>query len=110
MSAPRAQPSLRLLVVDDNHDVADSMGLLLETFGAAIRVAYDGASGVEAAAEFKPDIAFVDIRIPGIDGYETARRVRARLGPDTPKLVALTGLGQDKRPRRRAGCGISICI
>ena len=104
--APRA--ALRLLVVDDNRDVADSMGMLLETFGATTRVAYDGVSGVEAAAEFRPDIAFVDIRMPGIDGYETARRVRARLGAETPKLVALTGLGQDKDRDGTIGAGFDL--
>ena len=104
VSAPR-EP-LRVLVVDDNRDVADSMAMLLETFGAEIRVAYDGVAGIEAAAEFRPDIAFIDIRMPGIDGYETARRLRARMGADAPKLIALSGLGQDRD--RTGGPGASF--
>ncbi len=88
--------ALRALVVDDNPDVADSLVMVIESFGAEVRAAYDGASGVEAATEFRPDIVFVDIRMPGIDGHETARRMRARLGQSTPTLVALTGLAQDK--------------
>jgi len=70
--------------------------MLMESFGAEVRVAYDGASGIETAAEFRPDIAFIDIRMPGIDGHETARRLRARLGKNAPTLIALTGLGQEK--------------
>jgi len=68
----------------------------MESFGAEVRVAYDGASGIQTAAEFSPDIAFIDIRMPGIDGHETARRLRARLGKNAPTLIALTGLGQEK--------------
>jgi CheY-like chemotaxis protein len=86
---------IRVLVIDDNREVADSLGMLMESFGAEVRVAYDGASGVEAAHEFGPEIACIDVRMPGIDGYETARRLRERLGERTPKLVALTGLGHD---------------
>ncbi len=94
-SEPQSVAPLRALVIDDNPDVADSLVMLMESFGAEVRAAYDGLSGVEAAAKFRPDIAFVDIRMPGVDGHETARRLRARLGQDAPTLIALTGLGQD---------------
>jgi PAS domain S-box-containing protein len=93
---PRSAARLRALVIDDNPDVADSLVMLMESFGAEVRAAYDGASGVEAAMEFRPDLAFIDIRMPGVDGHETARRLRARLGPAAPTLIALTGLGQDR--------------
>ncbi len=94
---------LRLLVIDDDRDVADSLAMLMEGFGAEVRVAYDGCSGVEAAAEFQPDLALIDIRMPRVDGYETARRMRGRLGARAPRLIALSGLGQDKdRERARA--------
>ena len=95
--APAPSPSrLRALVIDDNPDVADSLVMLMESFGAEVRAAYDGVAGIDTAAEFRPDIAFIDIRMPGLDGHETARRLRARLGPGAPTLIALTGLGQDK--------------
>ena len=96
------------LVIDDNPDVADSLVMLMESFGAEVRVAYDGASGVEAAVEFRPDIAFVDIRMPGIDGHETARRLRARLGKNAPTLIALTGLGQDKDRKLSEDAGFDM--
>ncbi len=90
---------LRILVIDDNPDVADSLVMLMESFGTEVRVAYDGASGVETAVEFRPEVAFVDIRMPGMDGHETARRLRSRMGREAPTLIALTGLGQDKDRR-----------
>ena len=105
---PRPSTPLRTLVIDDNPDVADSLEMLMESFGAEVRVAYDGASGVEAAAEFRPDIAFVDIRMPGIDGHETARRLRARLGKNTPTLIALSGLGQDKDRKLSEDAGFDM--
>ncbi len=97
--------SLKTLVIDDNPDVADSLVMLIESLGVEVRVAYDGASGVESAVEFCPDIAFVDIRMPGMDGHETARLMRARLGEKAPMLIALTGLGQDqdREPGRKTG-------
>lgn len=86
----------RVLVVDDNHDVADSLAMLLESFDAAVCIAYNGVSAIEAAETFRPDVALIDIRMPGMDGFETARRMRARMGDLRPRLVALTGLGQEK--------------
>ena len=102
---PARRRRTRVLVVDDDHDVADSLALLIESLQAEVRVAYDGASGLEVAVEFEPRVALIDIRMVGIDGYETARRFRARLGAATPTLVALTGLGQDEDRKRAFGAG-----
>ena len=66
------------------HDVADSLGMLMESFDAEVRIAYDGISGVDIAAEFQPAIAMIDIRMPMTDGYETARLMRERLGDSAP--------------------------
>jgi len=107
---PAAKPEkkARVLVIDDNPDVAGSLAMLLESFGAEVRVAHDGASGVEAAVALRPQAAFVDIRMPGIDGHETARRLRARMGDDAPMLVALTGLGQDKDREQAFAAGFDM--
>ena len=102
---PARRRRTRVLVVDDDHDVADSLALLIESLQAEVRVAYDGASGLEVAVEFEPCVALIDIRMVGIDGYETARRFRAKLGAATPTLVALTGLGQDEDRKRAFGAG-----
>ena len=94
-----AQTGAKVLVIDDNRDVADSFAKLLGSFELAVEVAYDGESGVAAASAFSPDIVFVDIRMPGIDGYETARRIRALAPVGRPMLVALSGLGLDERQK-----------
>ncbi len=95
----------RVLLADDNVDFASSMALLLSSQGHDVRVAHDGAEALEVAEAFQPDIAFLDIGMPKVHGYEVARRMRK--GPRTARcrLVAVTGWGQeeDKRRAREAG-------
>jgi len=98
----------RLLVIDDDRDVADSLAMLMESFDADVRVAYDGAAGVRAVRDFRPEVVFIDIRMPKMDGYETARRIRAQLGDRTPMLVALTGLSPNDDPGKRAEAGFDF--
>ena len=96
-------PPRRVLVVDDNVDSAQSLGMLAELLGNDIRLAYDGPSALEAAQEFNPDVVLLDIGLPGMDGYEVARRLRALPGLRDVLLVAQTGWGQaDDRARARA--------
>jgi CheY-like chemotaxis protein len=105
-TAPREmQATRRILVIDDDHDVADSLVMFLETFGATLRVAYDGPAGLEALLEFKPDLVFLDLGMPGMDGYETARRIRALPEGRAVKLVALTGWGQEQVYNRAREAG-----
>ncbi len=98
----------RVLIVDDDRDVADSLVMLFQYLGAEVRSARDGASGVDEALSFQPDIAFIDLRMPGIDGYETARRIRERLADRAPMLVALTGLGQVQDRQRAEEAGFDL--
>ncbi len=100
----------RVLVIDDHKDGADSFGLLLETLGATVRKAYDGPAGVAAIEEFEPHLIFVDIGMPGVDGYETARRIRRAAQRRQFILVALTGWGQehDRRRAREAGFDLHL--
>ncbi len=95
----------RILVVDDNRDVADSLALLLETLDTTVRVAYSGQSALPIAATFKPDVVFLDIMMPGMDGYETAGRLRRLPGGPNILLIALTGLSQEKHRRRSLEAG-----
>jgi PAS domain S-box-containing protein len=93
----------RILVVDDNGDAAESLALVLGMTGHEVRLAGDGPSALAAAAEFRPEIVLLDIGLPGMDGYEVARRLRSGDGPRDMSLVALTGYGQDAdRERARA--------
>ncbi|MET0281528.1 MAG: ATP-binding protein [Steroidobacteraceae bacterium] len=98
----------RVLVVDDNQDAATSLGMLLEMYGCTVAVAFDGAKAIAAAATFKPDIALLDIGMPGMDGHEVARRLRADPGTSAIRLVALTGWGQDKDKQLSAEAGFDL--
>ena len=107
-SAVTALPSeqqRRVLVVDDNVDAAQSLAMLLQATGHDVRVAYDGPSAVEAALEFRPDMAVIDIGLPGISGLEVARRIRQLAPIGSMVLVAMTGYGQasDRARSREAG-------
>jgi CheY-like chemotaxis protein len=100
----RPRPS-RVLIVDDNADGARSLTMLLEMGGHEVRTCYDGLTGLAEAEVFCPEVVFLDIGLPGMDGFEVARRLRARELSPRPLLVALTGYGQaeDVRLSREAG-------
>jgi signal transduction histidine kinase/ActR/RegA family two-component response regulator len=95
----------RVLLADDNEDFAQSMGQLLSARGHDVRVVHDGAEALEVAREFMPDIAFLDIGMPKVHGYEVARRLRALPATASCYLVAVTGWGQedDRNRAREAG-------
>jgi two-component system CheB/CheR fusion protein len=97
----------RVLVVDDSRDSADSLGILLRHLGAEAQVVYDGVSAVEALRGFRPSVVFLDIAMPGMDGYETARRLRSMPEGRDLALVALTGWGQDEDRRRSRAEGFA---
>lgn len=86
----------RVLIVDDNHDVADSLAMLLNSFGADVRVAYSGSEALSCISDFKPDLAFLDLGMPEVDGCETARRIRLTSQGADMRLIAVSGWGQEK--------------
>jgi two-component system CheB/CheR fusion protein len=95
----------RVLIVEDNDDSRQMLQMLLRLDGHQVTAAADGISGLRALEKQEFDVAFVDIGLPGLDGYEIARRTRARQSPIRPRLVALTGYGQaaDREAVRQAG-------
>ena len=95
-------PGSRVLVVDDNHDAADSLGLLLRFLGAEVMVVHDGPGALGAMKTFRPAVVLLDLGMPEMDGLEVARRVRADPQMRGTTLVALTGWGQ-REDRRRTG-------
>lgn len=107
-SAPKQQ--LRILVVEDNEDGRQMLQMLLEMYGHEVFEAEDGPRGVELTLSLRPAIAFVDIGLPGLDGYEVARQVRAREDPQEHRtfLVALTGYGQSEDRRRAEEAGFDL--
>lgn len=90
----------RVLVVDDNHDAADALAMLLLALGHETRVAYDGRTAFELAHRFRPEFALLDIGMPGMDGHELARRLRDEPWGRAMHIVALTGWGQDEDRER----------
>jgi PAS domain S-box-containing protein len=100
-----APPAQRILVVDDNRDAADSLGMLLRMMGNEVHTAHDGLEAVGAVATFQPDVVLLDLGLPKLNGYEVARRIREQEGGADILLVALTGWGQeeDRRRSREAG-------
>ena len=95
-SRPVSGAGHRILIADDNRDAADSLAALLELMGAQVRVAYDGQAALAAFEEYEPAAMLLDIGMPGMDGYEVARCVRAHPAGRDVILVALTGWGQEK--------------
>jgi CheY-like chemotaxis protein len=101
----RAPKKLRILVVEDNRDAADSLRLLLELYGYDVTVAYTGPSGVETARECKPDIILCDIGLPGLDGYGVARELRRDPATARARMIAVTGYGGDEDRLRSQEAG-----
>jgi PAS domain S-box-containing protein len=99
------QPKIRVLIVDDDKQAAESMALLLRMWGYETRVALDARLGLEAARAYSPRVVLLDIGMPGMDGYEVARRLRAQRESKGALLVAVTGYGEegDQRRAREAG-------
>jgi CheY-like chemotaxis protein len=93
-----------ILIIEDNADARDALRVLLELEGHAVEAVEEGQQAIELARAKDPDIALVDIGLPGIDGYEIARRVRAR-DARRPVLIALTGYGQPEDRRRATEAG-----
>jgi CheY-like chemotaxis protein len=100
-----AQLSRRVLVVDDNRDAAESLGMVLKLLGADVQVVFNGPDALEAVQSYKPAAVLLDLGMPGMDGEEVARRMRQRPECDSVTLVALTGWGQQDDRRRTLAAG-----
>lgn len=97
--------SRRVLVVDDNQDAADSLAMLLGALGADVRVAHNGAAALKSANGWRPDVVFLDLGMPDMDGYDVIRRMRSEAVFAGARVVALTGWNQDEDRRRTAAEG-----
>ena len=109
--APARAPSRRVLVVEDNVPVADGMRFLLQHLRHDVRIAGDGAAGLEAIRDFRPDVVLCDIGLPGeVDGYALARAVRSDPAVAGTCLIAISGYGQasDRERAREAGFDLHV--
>jgi PAS domain S-box-containing protein len=104
------QTRLRVLVVDDQHDVADSVAMLLEALGHDARAVYDGAAALAASRERPPHVIFVDVGMPGMTGYELARHIKRDATLTKIRLVALTGYGRTEDRERALAAGFDLHV
>ena len=105
MPMPMPLPSRSVLVVEDNADAAEALQMLLELFGHRVRVAHNGPLALEAVHADPPEIALVDIGLPGMDGYELVGHLRAQPGMEHATLVALSGYGRNEDKQRALAAG-----
>lgn len=89
-----AVPVFRVLIVDDERDIADTQALLLRLCGQSVQQAYDARSALRIASEFKPEVVFIDLVMPDMNGFALAQRLRRVEGMDGAKFVAITALTQ----------------
>jgi len=94
-----------VLVVDDNHDNAESLSMFVRLLGHEVETAHDGLQAIETARRFAPDLVLLDIGLPKLDGYEVAQRLRADATCAKSCLVAITGWGRDEDSERAKEAG-----
>ncbi|MBV8486771.1 MAG: PAS domain S-box protein [Planctomycetaceae bacterium] len=104
-TAQKAARSMRILVVEDNRDSAESLRRLLTIYGYDVSLAYTGAEGVETAQRAHPDVVICDIGLPGMDGYAVAKAIRKNPGTASTRLIAVTGYGQESDRLRALASG-----
>jgi len=97
----------RVLVVDDNQDLRDYLGMMLETSGHEVQLAGDGVEAVQLARTFRPDVVLLDIQMPRLDGCEACRRIRAEDWGKDIAIYAVTGLDLPEDVERARGCGFT---
>jgi CheY-like chemotaxis protein len=103
-----AGPARRILVVDDHPDSTDSLALFLRLRGHEVRIAHDGPSALDEIERDRPDVVFLDLGLPGMSGYDVARRVRMMDELGSLRLVALTGYGTDADRQRTRAAGFDV--
>ena len=104
-TAPRR---FKILVVDDNHDSALSLAMMLSIMGHDTRTAHDGESAVQTAETFLPEVVLLDIGLPKLNGYEVAQRIREKAWGESMYLIAVTGWGQDEDRARSSEVGLNL--
>lgn len=100
----------RILIVDDNHDAADGLARLVASYGYETKAVYCGEDALEETASFQPDMALVDIGMPGLNGYETVTQLRQRRGNVHLIVVAVTGWTRDEDKRRAYDSGFDLHV
>jgi two-component system CheB/CheR fusion protein len=100
----------RVLVVEDNLDTVHTLSMLLREMGHEVKFAINGYAGVDIARSFRPEFVFLDLGLPGMDGFEVCKRLKAEPGMEKTRIIAITGYAQDEYRKRsqEAGCEIHL--
>ena len=109
-ATPAPRPSRRVLVVEDSADARQSLQMLLELAGHVVETSEDGPSGLAKLDQFRPEVALIDLGLPGIDGYALARRARENPETRAIRLVAVTGYGQAEDRQRALAAGFDLHV
>lgn len=109
---PKAPPAngKRVLIVDDNHDIADCLAMLFKALGHLPRACHSGQACLECVDEFQPDLIFLDLNMPLLDGFETCRQIRARNGHRNIPVIACTALAKETVAHRLEDCGFDAYV
>jgi CheY-like chemotaxis protein len=98
-------PKRRVMIVEDNRDANDSLAMLVEMLGFEVAQALDGQSAIQLASEFQPDVVFCDVGLPGMDGYQVVKHLRALPNIRPMVVAALTGYGEDRDREQASKAG-----
>lgn len=107
LAAQRVNIARKVLIVDDNVDAAETLASFIRARGGEAATAHGGEEGVRLASSYRPDVILLDIGMPGMDGYETCRRLRDGVVDGNTWIVAVTGWGQDQARARARECGFT---
>lgn len=110
MDQPYASATLCILVIDDDQDTVDSFAMLLRQLGHTVHTARRGDEALVQLGELHPDLVFLDLALPGMDGFEIAKRIRREPRLSETKIIALTGLSQAKHRQRAQFTGIDAYL
>ena len=108
MIPPVNEAGLRILVADSNPDCAESLAILLRLYGHTVETALDGPAALKKAKDDEPDVVLLELRLPGMTGYDVARHLRANRTSKTPLLIAVTTYARDQDRQRSAEAGVDL--
>jgi CheY-like chemotaxis protein len=108
MTSPADGAGLHVLIIEDNSDAAEMLAVILRMYGHDVGIAANGTTALEMVRTEMPEVVLLDIGLPGMDGYELARRLRYHCPEKTPLLIAVTGHGLEEDVRRSAEAGIDL--
>jgi CheY-like chemotaxis protein len=101
---------LRVMIVEDHVEIARLFGMLLKSHGCQVHICGNGLDAIRAVNRFGPDVVLLDLRLPGVDGYQVAEYLHSRLGPERPLIIVLTAYSQDRYREMAMAAGADLYL